>query len=123
MAGDIRYHRSCKTALFNQARVASSESEKINEPGLTYDPLVIAELVAYIQQHRCAVKLVDLRSLYAKRLIEKKSDWIESNVNATMFKYNLLEKLGNEWQWFQESEYAAEVLMDNLKNLKTRNRV
>ena len=104
---------------------ASSASEKSDEPGLTYDPLVIAELIAYIQHQRCAVKLVDLRTLYLKRLVEKKSEWIDTPVNATRFKEHLLDKLGDEWQCFQESKYVilspksntAEVLMDDLKNL------
>ena len=128
VAGNVHYHKSCRTILFNQAKARVSSStfcKQTGESELTYDPLVIAELVAYIQHQNCAVKLNDIRDLYIKRLIEIKSDWLESNVNATRFKDHLIGKLGNEWQCFNQSKYVilspkhntAEVLMNTLKSL------
>ena len=123
-ASDVCYHKSCYTKLFNEARSASSVAEKKDkDEGLTYDPLVIAELVAYIKYNRCTVRLVDLKQLYHKRLVEKKLEWIEISLNSTRFKEHLLQKLGDEWQSFQQSKFVilspksstGEVLMDHLK--------
>ncbi len=50
-AGDVHYHTSCYTCLKNDAHAAISKSSNSNKrsSSLHYDPLVITQLVAFVQ--------------------------------------------------------------------------
>ena len=61
-AGDLHYHISCYTKLKNDARAAKSKSShaKRGSPvGCTYDPLVIAQLVAFVEFNHSTFKLAE----------------------------------------------------------------
>jgi len=63
--------------------------------------LVFAQLVAFVQFNNSAYKLVDLRKLHDRHLVQLDSDWIGSYVHPTRFKEHLLQKLKPDW-----SEYT-----------------
>ena len=49
-AADIHYHQSCYVKLRNAARVMAIKSNNVGKrEELTYDPLVVAQLVAFVQ--------------------------------------------------------------------------
>ena len=64
-AADIHYHTSCYMRMKNAARSRSSSNatgKTIDEQA--YDPLVIAQLVAFMQCKNSPHKLSDLKKLY-----------------------------------------------------------
>ena len=103
-AGDVYYHISCYTKLKNEARAAVNKSSnaETNYAKEQYDPLVFAQLVAFVQFNNSAFKLADLRKLYDRRLVQLDSDWIGSYVHPTRFKERLLMKLGPDWSDYTE---------------------
>lgn len=103
-AGDVHYHISCYTKLKNEARAAVNKSSnaETNYARQQYDPLVFAQLVAFVQFNNSAFKLADLRKLYDRRLVQLDSDWIGSYVHPTRFKEHLLQKLGPDWSDYAE---------------------
>ena len=103
-AGDVHYHISCYTKLKNEARAAVNKSSnaETNYARQQYDPLVFAQLVAFVQFNNSAFKLADLRKLYDRRLVQLDSDWIGSYVHPTRFKEHLLQKLGPDWSDYTE---------------------
>ena len=66
-AGDLCYQKTCYCKLSDQAGAKKQKSEATasNPP---YDPLVMAELIAYIQPNNNAIRLSDLKKLYSQRL-------------------------------------------------------
>ena len=97
--GGFYYHKSCYRKLANEARAAKSKkSKETKTTPLPYDPLVMAELIAFIQCNGSVMKLADLRNLYSQRLQQVRSDWLTVNIHPTRFKEHLLLKLGDEWQ-------------------------
>ena len=98
-AADVYYHPSCYTKLKNDARAAKSTSSvNPNTPAhQSYDPLVFAQLVAFVQFGQTVVKLSELRKLYEQRLQLLNSEWINTRVQPSRFKEHLLEKLGPDW--------------------------
>ena len=79
VAGGVNYHTSCYTKLNNDAHAAKSKSshaKRGSQVGCTYDPLVIAQLVAFVEFNHSTFKLADLRKLYDRRLNQLGSDWI-----------------------------------------------
>ena len=107
IAADMYYHLSCITQMKNNARsVTAAESKASNEKKdgkkQEYDPLVIAQLVAFVQFNHSTFKLADLRRLYDRRLEQLNSDWIGMYVHQSRFKEHLLKKLGPDW-----SEYPG----------------
>ena len=126
-ASDISYHKTCYTKLANEARSAEiSLKSKNEEESVSFDPLVIAELVAYIKHKDCEMKLVDLKALYEQRLNQVNSKWVGRNVHATRLKDHLLEKLGDSWQSFKpengknvilsRKDNAAKVLLEHMND-------
>ena len=124
-ASDINYHKSCYAKLQNEARSAERTSKSAKqEKRPSFDPLVIAELLAYIKHKDIEMKLVDLKTLYEQRLIQINSQWVGENVHATRFKDHLIGKLGDGWQVFKSengknvilsrNENVAEVLLDHM---------
>ena len=104
-AGNVHYHISCYTKLKNDARAEKSKSShaKRGSPvGCTYDPLVIAQLVAFVEFNHSAFKLAELRKLYDRRLNQLVSDWIGVYVHQKRFKENISEKLGPDWSVYSE---------------------
>jgi len=101
-AADLYYHKTCYRKLANEARAAKSKkSTEINTTtSLPYDPLVMAELIAFVQDNESVMKLTDLRKLYSQRLQQVGSDWLMVKIHLTRFKEHLLSKLGSEWQAF-----------------------
>ena len=101
-AADLYYHKTCYRKLTNEARAAKSKkSTEINTTtSLPYDPLVMAELIAFVQDNESVMKLTDLRKLYSQRLQQVGSDWLMVKIHLTRFKEHLLSKLGSEWQAF-----------------------
>jgi len=79
-AGDVHYHISCYTKLKNEAPAAVNKSSnaETSYARQQYDPLVFAQLVAFVQLNNSAFKLADLRKLYDRRLVQLDSDWIGS---------------------------------------------
>lgn len=98
-AGDISYHPSCYTKLKNDARSGKKNSQPMQ---MEYDPLVIAQLVAYIQNNDNTHKLNDLKNLYHRRLEQLGSNWNEKCVHSGRLKDHLLKKLGPDWSAFSE---------------------
>ena len=124
-ASDLSYHKSCYTKLYTEARGAGRSSKSSDEQDVSpFDPLVIAELVAFIKHRKSELKLVDLKSLYKQRLIQVSSNWVGKTVHSTRFKEHLLQKLGNQWQFFKSengknlvlsrNENSAEVLLEHM---------
>ena len=104
-AGDVHYHTSCYIKLNNDARAAKSKSshaKKGSPVGCTYDPLVIAQLVAFVEFNHSTFKLADLRKLYDRRLNQLGSDWIGVYEHQKRFKEHILEKLGPDWSEYSE---------------------
>ena len=104
-AGDVHYHTSCYTMLKNDARAAklkSSHAKRGSPVGCTYDPLVIAQLVAFVESNHSIFKLADLRKLYYRRLNQLGSDWIGVYVHQKRFKEHILQKLGPDWSEYSE---------------------
>ena len=96
----MHYHTSCYTKLKNDARAATSNASnaKSSYTIQQYDPLVIAQLVAYVQFNHSAFKLADLRKLYH----QLGSDWIGVYVHQKRFKEHLLDNLGPD-----KAEYSV----------------
>jgi len=103
-AGDVNCHISCYTKLKNEAHAAVNKSSnaETSYAGHQYDPLVFAQLVAFVQFNDSAFKLADLRKLYNRRLVQMDSDWIRSYVHLARFKGHLLQKLGPDWSEYTE---------------------
>lgn len=103
-AADIHYHVSCYMSLKNNARaaLARDEGEHSSTLSQTFDPLIVAQIVAAMQGSQAVFKLADLRKLYDQKLMQLESDWVGKLVHATRFKDHILEKLGPQW-----SEYSA----------------
>ena len=96
-AGDLCYHKTCYCKLSNQARAKKQKSEaKDSNP--PYDPLVMAELISYIQHNSNAIRLSDLKKFYSQHLQQVGSSWSTINIHPTRFKEHLLQRLGGEWQ-------------------------
>lgn len=103
VAGDVYYHASCYTKLKNAARAATSRSTEASSSAVcTYDPLVMAQLVAFMQFKQTIFKLAYLRKLYDRRLEQLQSDWIGVYVHQKRFKEHLLMKLGPDWSEYSE---------------------
>ena len=126
-ASDLCYHKSCYTKLYTEARCAERSSKSSGEQDVSsFDPLVIAELVAFIKYKDSETKLVDLKSLYEQRLIQVGSRWVGKTVHSTRFKEHLLQKLGDRWQFFKSengknlvlsrNENSAEVLLEHMSS-------
>ena len=123
VAGRVHYHQVCGRNLYNQARAKENDVNKVNTcPKSAYDPLVIAEFVAYMQDKFCAFKLTEIHDLYEKRLGQLKSQWLDISINKSRFKEHILEKLGSEWDGSKSGKYvilspksyASDVLMSHL---------
>ena len=98
-AGDLCYHKTCYCKLSNQARAKKQKSEtKASNP--PYDPLVMAELISYIQHNNNAIRLSDRKKLYSQRLQQVVSSSSTLSIHPTRFKEHLLQRLGGEWQAF-----------------------
>ena len=124
-AGDLYYHKSCYRKLANEARAAKSKkSRETTTPPLPYDPLVMAELIAFIQYNESVMKVADLRKLYSQRLEQVGSDWLGIDIHPTRFKEHLLLKLGSEWEAFNKGRdvllstktKASSLLSESLKH-------
>ena len=105
IAADVHYHSSCYTKLKNAARAAKSKTSVDTQcPGesQTYDPLVFAELLAFVKFGQSPFKLSVLRNLYLERLKVVGSGWINTNIHPTRFKEHIIEKLGSDWSAFQQ---------------------
>jgi len=79
-AGDLCYHKTCYCKLSNQARAKKqrSEAKPTNPP---YDPLVMAELISYIQYCNKTMQLSDIQRLYSRRLDQVGSSWKNKSAN------------------------------------------
>jgi len=97
--GDVHYHIFCYTKLKNKARAAVNKSSnaETSYARQQYDPLVFAKLVAFVQFNNSAYKLVGLRKLHDRHLVQLDSDWIGSYVHPMRFKEHQLQKLGPDW--------------------------
>ena len=108
-AADIHYHHTCYTHLKNAARAASAtprnttKSSSCQQP---YDPLVIAELLAFVKFNHFPYphKLSALRKLYDDRIQTLGSEWTGLNVHPSRFKDHLLKKLGSDWSAYNEGK-------------------
>ena len=111
-AGDVYYHSLCYVQLSNSARAVKMKDEVPcgSQPALRYDPLVLAEIVSFIQMQVGVVKLSDMKRLYSQRLRNIKSDWENLTVNSTRFKEHILKRLGDGWHAFNKGK---EVLISN----------
>ncbi len=107
-AGDIHYHKECYTALENAARSATSNASKTAHNNTTsqlqYDPLIIAQLVAFIKSSSIPHKVSDLKGLYQQRVHSAISDWTEVSIHSTRFKNHLLGKLGSDFYAFKNGK-------------------
>ncbi len=102
----MHYHISCYTKLKIEARAAVNKSSNAERSYTRqqYDPLVFAQLLAFVQFNISALKFADLRKLYDQRLVQLNSDWTGSYVHPTRFKEHLLQKLGPDWSEYIEAE-------------------
>ena len=101
----MHYHTTCYTKLKNDARAArlkSSHAERGSPFRYTYDPLVIAQLVAFLEFNHTVFKSADLRKLYDRRLNQLGSEWIGGYVHEKRFKEHILEKFGPDWSEYSE---------------------
>lgn len=122
-ASDIFYHKSCYVKLFNEARAAESKVKNLKAKMQPYDPLVIAEIVAYIQYTDNVMKLADLKKLYIRKLEELNSEWLSVTIHTTRFKEHILNKLGDDWEDFSSGRdiilstkmKCGQVLMDSME--------
>ena len=106
-AADIHYHHTCYTQLKNAARAASSKPSnkpKRSSSQQSYDPLVIAELVAFVKFNHSPHKLSVLRRLYEDRIQTLGFEWTGLNVHPTRFKEHFLKTLGPDWSAFNEGK-------------------
>jgi hypothetical protein len=101
-AADIHYHKTCYCILANEARATRSKKLDTKTPMLPYDPLVMAELIAFIQYNETVMKLAYLKKLYIQRLQQVGSEWLMVQIHPTRFKEHLLLKLGDKWQAFTQ---------------------
>ena len=78
-AGYVHYRISCYTQLKNDTRATQSKLSNTKEgyTKLQYDPLVIAQLVVFVEFNHSTFKLADLRKLYDRRLEQLNYDWID----------------------------------------------
>lgn len=100
IAQELKYHRSCLTALYNRERAhfaSQSSQEALSTREQEAHPIVFSELLVYIVESRIGAdgpmvfRLADLVSLYNQRLIQL---GIEApNVNSTRLKDKLLEEI------------------------------
>ena len=78
----MHYHTSCYTKHKNDAR----RSRLMLRDALQLDAamilLVIAQLVAFVENNHSTFKLADLRKLYDRRLNQLFSDWIGVSLRA-----------------------------------------
>ena len=87
-AGDVYYHTHCYVQLSNSARAVKlkEEAKCQSQPTLPFDPLVLAEIVSFIQIQNDVVKLSDIKKMYSQRLHNISSDWKDIDVNSTRLK-------------------------------------
>ena len=100
-AGDVAYHISCYTQLKTDAR---SAQRKANTKPATqeYDPLVIAQLVTFMEHNKSSYTIAELCTMYEKRLKQVESAWLGGYIHATRFRSHLEEKLGPDWTSFSK---------------------
>ena len=102
VAQELKYHRSCLTALYNRERahlvtVAKERKEQSREKEIY--PLVFSELLAYIVETKISTdepvvfKLADLVSLYKQRLEQFGIGSSESDTHPTRLKEKLLAEI------------------------------
>ena len=102
LAHELKYHRSCLTALYNRERghIATIEKEsKDQSQEKEINPLVFSELLAYIVETKLRTggpivfKLADLVSLYKQRLEQFGIGSSDSDIHSSRLKDKLLAEI------------------------------
>ena len=102
VARELKYHRSCLTALYNRERahiatIAKESKDQSREKEIY--PLVFSELLAYIVETKLSTdgpvvfKLADLVSLYKQRLEQFGKGSSDSDIHSTRLKDKLLAEI------------------------------
>ena len=87
MRRDIASSAESESKLKNDAQAAkSSNTGKDSSNKQTYDPLVIAQVVACVRYSQSSQKLSVLTRLYDQRVQRLDSDWIGAKIHPTRFK-------------------------------------
>lgn len=125
-AGDKFYHTSCYIGLQRAAAKAGLDSTTAaSGPALhPYDAMVTAQLVFFMSESGGTFKLVQLQSLYKKKLEELGRTCPQ--VNPTRFKEHLLHHLPTGWDSFSKgrdvflshSDTVGEVLSHTVQKLE-----
>ena len=93
-AMDAFYHKKCYMKLHNAARSVQRSSETGESTTHTHDPLVMAHLVAYMEENQAIYKLTTLRMLIREKLEDMGRPCVEEwQPHMTRFKDHLLELL------------------------------
>ena len=121
VAADAIYHRNCYVDLRNRWRSHITKTKKKNlENKVSIDALVLAELVAYIEESRndtnnaIVFKLSDLTKKYVNRVAElKQVDVSTIYVRATTLRERLEERIPELWVEKQGKEVLL-ILYENI---------
>ncbi|KAF5304717.1 hypothetical protein FQA39_LY09494 [Lamprigera yunnana] len=74
-ASNIHYHASCYTKLKPEAPADTTRSTFHQQ---TYDPLIIAQLLALVKYNNSPQKVSQMKKWYKNRLDAEKSDWLHT---------------------------------------------
>ena len=100
VALEAKYHIRCLASLYNRAR-QSEESDEQRVSSTLIEGIVLAELVAYIEDARAAneyatiFKLADLVRMYCTRAEQLLGSCLNSRVNSTHLKNQILAHFPN----------------------------
>ena len=94
VAVDALYHKSCLTTLYNKARSLENNADSKQHAEKTINGIVLAELVAYIEDKRnqgndvSVFKLKDLTNMYTSRL--QQFGYGQTTIHSTRLKNRIL---------------------------------
>ena len=105
-AMDAYYHLVCYTRLREAARIANRQESKIQSP--PFDPIICAQIVAFIEYSEGVFKLSELREMYQEVMSDQSNPCKDrKEPHATRVKDHLLRILP-EWSEFSRENKGRE---------------